>query len=155
MGDWPGGMPPFLARVEGGEFEGWYTLVDAPNFAQFAGPFYFSFDDEDNAPVAAMALAAHHQNLGGTGHGGALMTFVDMAAFHTITPEVPDWKAVTVGVSCDFVGAGPIGGVLRCKGEILRAGGRSLFTRGLVTAAGAPVLNWSAHLMRMPTKGRG
>ena len=72
-------------------------------------------------------------NLGDAVHGGAILTFIDMALFaggHMA--GMTDTDAVTLELSTQFIGAGRLGAPMDAEVELLRETGRLLFLRGLV-----------------------
>ena len=113
--------------VQTGEFAGWQTWPDEPFEHDAAGPFYFKIDDD--GPVAAFRAQRKHMNAGGVMHGGCLMAFGDFSLF---------------AIAHD----GMEGEYIEARGEVLRKGGSITFVRGLVTANGRPVLNFSGTIKK-------
>jgi uncharacterized protein (TIGR00369 family) len=140
-------MKPTL--IDQGEFAGWQTWTAEPFEYETAGPFYFRVDAQ--GPVAAFRAARKHMNAGGVMHGGCLMTFADYALFafaHDSGNEGDDGYGVTVAFTSEFLDGAREGERIEARGEVLRRGGRLTFVRGLVSAEGRAVLNFSGTIMR-------
>jgi acyl-coenzyme A thioesterase PaaI-like protein len=96
-----------------------------------------------------MFPATLHGNLGDTVHGGALLTFIDMALFaggHVAGVDVA--HAVTLDLSTQFLGAGQLGRPLDTSVELLRETRRLAFMRGLVEQEGALVASWAGTIRK-------
>ncbi len=139
-----------LEKVEEGEFAGWRIWI-SDRFETNAGPFYVR-RDEEGVIVTAFRVEKKHLNGGGHVHGGCLMTFADSAAFNIARRELGDDRAVTLTMTTEFLGPAVEGQRLECRGEVLRAGGRTIFVRGNVTADGAPCLHFTATLYKVKGK---
>ncbi|MEP3889676.1 MAG: PaaI family thioesterase [Hellea sp.] len=130
-----------------GEFAGWSTWRSEA-FESGAGPFYFRKDDEGY--VSAFRAGAKHMNMGGSVHGGCLMTFADFALFAIAADEIGEGGyGVTVAFTSEFLAGAKEGQLIEARGEVLRAGGSLIFVRGLVTADETPCLNFSATLKKL------
>lgn len=127
--------------------DGWALHVYPDTFGSVAGPFYFR-DDRD-APGVGFFSKAHHGNLGGIVHGGALLTLADMALFTICRKELEGSRAVTVSLNSEFLSAAPIGEFIEASGEVTRAGVSLLFARGLVSSGGKAHLAFSGVLKRI------
>ena len=133
--------------IEDGEFAGWQTWPGEPFEHDTAGPFYFRKDE--NGPVAAFRSQRKHMNAGGVVHGGALMSFADFALFALAHDgDEDDGYGVTVAFNCEFLAGAPEDALIEARGELM-GGGRSIqFVRGVVTADGKPVLNFSGTIKK-------
>jgi uncharacterized protein (TIGR00369 family) len=139
-----------LKPVTEGEWAGWsYWQSDA--FEQRAGPFYERF--EDGRGVCAFRAEPRHMNGGGFMHGGCLLTFADSAIFTFARDQLADHHGVTVNLSGDFLDSARVGELIEARGEVTRAGGRTIFVRGLATADGRPVLSFTAIIKKMGRRG--
>jgi acyl-coenzyme A thioesterase PaaI-like protein len=139
-------MKPDL--VTDGEFKGWVTWAGEAFEHDAAGPFYFRTDAK--GVVAAFRAKAKHMNQGGVVHGGCLMTFADFSLFAIAAEELgEDGYGLTVAFTSEFLSGAKEGQLLEARGDVLRAGGSLIFVRGMVTADGAPCLNFSATLKRL------
>lgn len=133
--------------VTDGEFAGWSTWRSEA-FESGAGPFYFRTDEQGS--VSAFRAGAKHMNLGGSVHGGCLMTFADFALFAIAADDIGEGGyGVTVAFTSEFLVGAKQGQLIEARGEVLRAGGSLIFVRGLVTADGTPCLNFSATLKKI------
>ena len=82
-------------------------------------------------------------------HGGALLTLADMALWDICRREVGVFNGVTVTLNAEFVGAGPVGEFIETTGEMVKAGRKLMFARGLVSARGEPLMSFSGTLKRL------
>lgn len=104
---------------------------------------------EDGRGWCRMFPHERHLNLGGVMHGGALMTFIDMALFAGGTMTgVNVARAVTLDCSAQFLGPGRIGAPIDAEIELLRETGRLAFFRGRVLQADALVAAFSGTLRK-------
>ena len=133
--------------IEEGEFAGWKNWPhDA--FETRAGPFYFREDEDGNA-VCAFRAEQRHMNGGGFMHGGCLMTFADFALFSIAHKEMGDSHAVTLSMSSDFLDPAHAGQWMEARGQVTRAGGKTIFVRGTITADGKPVFSFSGIIRKV------
>lgn len=126
---------------------GWVLQNHLGAFSGHAGPYYFR--EEGGLPGVAFFAEAHHANLGGVVHGGALLTLADMALWDICRREIGVFKGVTVTLNAEFVGGGPVGAFIEASGETTRIGGKLLFARGLATAKGETLLAFSGTLKKL------
>lgn len=138
------------ARVESGEFEGWYTWPEEPFEYETAGPFYFRVDEQ--GPVSAFRAQRKHMNAGGVVHGGCLMAFADYSLFSIAHEHMNGEYGVTVAFNSEFLSGPAEGAYIEARGEVLRAGKTIVFVRGLITGDGKPSLNFSGTIMRRAKK---
>ncbi|HVR89869.1 MAG TPA: PaaI family thioesterase [Novosphingobium sp.] len=143
--DTPG--PSRLARVSGGEWDGWSHWEPVDDFEELAGPFYCRPDGD--GILCGWHPANKNRNGGGNIHGGALMTFADFALFMIAGGMDATVHGVTVTMACEFVGAAQSGALLLARGEVTRAGGSLIFVRGKIADGERPVLTFSATLKRL------
>lgn len=114
---------------------GWRRLP-AVRYSAALGPSWVIVRDG----VLTVALEAQdhlaNDNLGII-HGGAMMTFADMALGCAIGHR-NDFKTnfVTTQISVSFVAAGRVGQLITCNPEIVRMTSSMVFTRGLIEAEG-------------------
>ena len=88
-------------------------------------------------------------NLGNVVHGGAILTFVDMALFAGGRLSGTDIAhAVTLDLSCQFLSPAQLGQPLDTSVEVLRETKRLAFMRGLVEQEGTIVAAWSGTLRK-------
>ncbi len=88
-------------------------------------------------------------NLGDAVHGGAILTFVDMALFAGGRLAGTDIAhAVTLDLSCQFLAPGRLGTPLDTSVELLRETRRLAFMRGLVEQGETVIASWSGTLRK-------
>jgi uncharacterized protein (TIGR00369 family) len=134
-------------KEETGEFAGWMTWRDEPFEYETAGPFYYRTDEK--GPVASFRVARKHMNLGGVAHGGALMAFADFALFALAQDQAGEGLyGVTVAFTAEFIDGAREGEIVEARGDTLKQGGKIIFVRGLATANGRNILNFSGTIMR-------
>jgi acyl-coenzyme A thioesterase PaaI-like protein len=132
--------------VEGGEWDKWMMYASDP-FEDVAGPFYYRIDP-DGRLVCAFRAEAKHMNGGGFLHGGAIMTFADYSLFLIARDELRNTGCVTATFNGEFVGAVPLGALVECRGEVVKAGRSMIFVRGLITTGGEPVMSFSSVIKK-------
>ncbi|MBU2605577.1 MAG: PaaI family thioesterase [Alphaproteobacteria bacterium] len=136
-------------EVTEGEFKGWKTWAEEPFEHDTAGPFYMRTDEQGQ--VAAFRAQRKHMNAGGVMHGGCLMTFADFALFAIAHHGMEGVYGLTVAFTSEFLDGALEGELIEARGEVLRQGRSITFVRGLVTANGRPVLNFSGTIkLRKP-----
>ena len=139
-----------LKLVTEGEFAGW-SMWQSDAFEQRAGPFYERFE-ADGRGICAFRAEPRHMNGGGFMHGGCLMTFADSAIFTIARADLKNTHAVTMNLSGDFLDAARVGELIEARGEVTRAGGKTIFVRGLATADGRPVLSFTAIIKKVRSR---
>lgn len=88
-------------------------------------------------------------NLGNVVHGGAILTFIDMALFAGGSLAGLDIShAVTLDLSAQFLAPAQLKQPLDTSVELLRETKRLAFLRGLVEQEGAVVASWSGTLRK-------
>ncbi|HYD13512.1 MAG TPA: PaaI family thioesterase [Allosphingosinicella sp.] len=92
---------------------------------------------------------AGHSNLGDMVHGGAILTFIDMALFAGGRMAGADvTRAVTLDLSTRFLSPGRIGVPLDAEVELLRETGRLIFLDGRVTQDGELIASFTGALRK-------
>ncbi|HLY79672.1 MAG TPA: PaaI family thioesterase [Caulobacteraceae bacterium] len=134
-----------------GEWAGW-GRYDTDPYENLTGPFYARRGD-DGAMVCAFRAEKKHMNGGGHMHGGCMATFADYALFMIADEALKDVGSVTASLNCEFVDAAQEGELIEARGDIVRAGGSMVFVRGLITASGRPITNFSAIVKKIRRKG--
>lgn len=136
-------------EITEGEFKGWKTWPEEPFEHDTAGPFYMRTDEQGQ--VAAFRAQRKHMNAGGVMHGGCLMTFADFALFAIAHHGMEGVYGLTVAFTSEFLDGALEGELIEARGDVLRQGRSITFVRGLVTANGRPVLNFSGTIkLRKP-----
>jgi acyl-coenzyme A thioesterase PaaI-like protein len=91
-----------------------------------------------------------HSNLGNIVHGGAILTFIDMAMFAGgYMAGASLGPSVTLDLSAQFLSAAKLGVPLDCSVELLRESPRLAVMRGLVEQEGETVAAWSGTLRKL------
>ena len=126
-----------LVPVTEGEWAGWSTW-QSDAFEQRAGPFYERRDD-DGSMVAAFRAEERHMNGAGFMHGGCMMTFADSAIFTIATDELAGSHGVTMHLAGDFLDPACVGQLIEARGEVVRAGGKTIYVVGMIRADGNPI----------------
>ena len=104
---------------------------------------------EDGRGWCRMFPAQPHSNLGNKVHGGALMTFIDMALYAGGAMAGANVAmAVTLDCSVQFLDAGELGEPLDAEVELLRETGRLVFVRGRLLQGERLVASFSASLRK-------
>ena len=137
--------------VTEGEWVGWNCYETDP-YETLTGPFY-SRRDETGQMVCAFRAEKKHMNGGGHMHGGCMATFADYALFMIADEALADSGSVTASLTCEFVDGAQEGELIEARGDVVRAGGSMVFVRGLITASGRPITNFSAIVKKIRRKG--
>jgi len=137
--------------VAEGEWAGW-GRYDTDPYEALTGPFY-ARRDERGQMVCAFRAERKHMNGGGAMHGGCMATFADYALFMIADEALANSGSVTASLNCEFVDAAQEGELIEARGEVVRAGGSMVFVRGLITASGRPITNFSAIVKKIRRKG--
>jgi uncharacterized protein (TIGR00369 family) len=139
---------PFILKpVAEGEWAGW-GRYDTDPYENMTGPFY-ARREADGQMVCAFRAEKKHMNGGGHLHGGCMATFADYALFMIADDVLQDTGSVTASLNCEFVDAAQEGELIEARGDVVRAGGSMVFVRGLVTASGRPITNFSAIVKKI------
>ena len=144
-------MHPLIQHAPDPDHPGWWTW-------DLSGP------DRYNASIGKLLVRGegpgqarcrivpdlYQSNLGGVVHGGAILTFIDMALFAggRLAGLSDITHAVTLDLTCQFVDVGRLGEPLDCVVELIRETGRLAFLRGLVEQDGRTVASWSGTLRK-------
>jgi acyl-coenzyme A thioesterase PaaI-like protein len=71
------------------------------------------------------------------------MTFADYSLFVIAYDQLRGVHSVTVSLNGEFVAGAPLGALLTCRGEVVRAGRSLIFVRGLIDSGGDAVMSFS------------
>ena len=137
--------------VTQGAWIGW-NCYDTDPYETLTGPFY-SRRDESGQMVCAFRAEKKHMNGSGHMHGGCMATFADYALFIIADEALTGVGSVTASLNCEFVDGAQEGELIEARGEVVRAGGSMVFVRGLITASGRPITNFSAIVKKIRRKG--
>jgi acyl-coenzyme A thioesterase PaaI-like protein len=109
--------------------------VSSVGFNHYVGPYY-RLPDADGGETRrfAFVVAEKHMNVGGTIHGGMLMSFVDMAMGQSSRLATGATGGSTVSLNCDFVGPGRLGDVIEARVKISRRARTMIFLSAEISA---------------------
>jgi uncharacterized protein (TIGR00369 family) len=143
---------PSIRHQPDPEHPGWWTWdlrSDDARFNASLGKLLVRGEGEGKARCR-MFPDVRQSNLGNVVHGGAILTFIDMAMFAggyaagaTLGPSV------TLDLSAQFLSAAKLGLPLDCGVELLRESKRMAVMRGLVEQEGTIVASWSGTLRKI------
>ena len=137
--------------VTEGEWAGW-GHYDTDPYENLTGPFYSRRDPVGGQMVCAFKAERKHMNASGFMHGGCMATFADFALFMIADDVLKDTGSVTASLNCEFVDGAEEGELIEARGDVVRAGGSMVFVRGLITASGRPITNFSAIVKKVRRK---
>lgn len=147
-------LHPLIRHAPDPDHPGWWTwdVGERPEGTQrynaTLGKLLVRGEGEGRARCRMFPEVAH-SNLGNVAHGGAILTFVDMAMFaggHVAGADIA-WS-VTLDLSAQFLSPGRPGAPLDCSVELLRETKRLAFLRGLVVQGEETVASWSGTLRK-------
>jgi uncharacterized protein (TIGR00369 family) len=127
-------MHPLIRHEPDAENPGWWTwdLPDGERYNATLGKLLVRADGPGRA-CCRMFPDLSHSNLGNVVHGGAILTFIDMAFFSGgHMAGVSNINAVTLDCAVQFISAAQLGTPLDARIELLRETGSLAFFRGLV-----------------------
>jgi uncharacterized protein (TIGR00369 family) len=141
---------PLIRHEPDPDHPGWWSwdLVDETKFNGVIGKLLVR-PGEPGRATCRMFPEEHHANLGDMIHGGAILTFIDMALFaggRLAGANVI--RAVTLDLSTRFLSPGRIGVPLDAEVELLRETKRLAFFAGKVVQEGELVAAFSGALRK-------
>ena len=145
-------MHPLIRHEPAPENPGWWTwdLPDEERYNATLGKLLVRAEGAGRARCR-MFPDVSHSNLGNVVHGGAILTFIDMAFFaggHMA--GMSDISAVTLDCAVQFISAAELGTPLDASVELLRETGKLGFFRGLVEQDERIVASFSGTLRKLP-----
>jgi uncharacterized protein (TIGR00369 family) len=150
-------LHPLIRHLPDPDNPGWWTwdLPDGDRFNATIGKLLVRPEGEGRARCRMFPETAH-SNLGNIVHGGAILTFIDMAMFAGGYGAGADLgPSVTLDLSAQFLSAARLGTPLDATVELLRESKRLAVMRGLVEQAGETVAAWSGTLRKLGGRGGG
>ena len=126
-----------------------FRRLDLPpaGFIDANGPLYGRW--QDARLVMGIRIEQRHCNSFGTCHGGMLAMLADMLlAMGSNVQEDLHAFLMTVSLTCDFIDTAPVGAWVEGRLEVVRVTRTLVFSQGLLTRDGAPVLRANAVLKR-------
>jgi len=141
---------PLIQHAPDPDHPGWWTWAfeDETRFHAVIGKLLVRADGPGRA-LCRMFPEERHSNLGGMVHGGAILTFIDMALFaggRLAGANVI--RAVTLDLSTRFLARGKIGVPLDAEVELLRETKRLVFLAGKLVQEGELVASFSGGLRK-------
>jgi uncharacterized protein (TIGR00369 family) len=147
-------LHPLIAHAPDPDHPGWWTW-DIGEWPEGQERFNASIGkllvrgDGTGRSVCRMFPNVAQSNLGNIVHGGAILTFIDMAMFaggHLAGADIA--YSVTLDLSAHFLSPARLGEPLDCSVELLRETKRLAIMRGLVVQEEATVASWSGTLRK-------
>ena len=133
------------------DHHGWYHWPDIPaeSFAGQTGVLLFR--PEGDGARMRMFPTAKHLNNGGSIHGGAVMSFIDMALFAGMRcGGISDGHYVTLDCATHFIARGnidtPLDAIVRLVGQTK---GGHIFLQGTCEQDGQPTHSFTGTLKRI------
>ena len=145
---------PLITHMPDPDHPGWWTwdIGEHPEgverFNATIGKLLVRAEGEGLARCR-MFLEAEQSNLGNVAHGGAILTFIDMAMFAGGYAAGADIAfSVTLDLSAQFLSPGRLGRPLDATVEVLKETKRLAFMRGLVVQEEETVAAWTGTLRK-------
>ncbi|CAA9387863.1 MAG: hypothetical protein AVDCRST_MAG15-268 [uncultured Rubellimicrobium sp.] len=130
---------------------GWLSYGDFTpgSFAAATGKLLFRADGQGRG-ICRMQVEERHLNLGGSIHGGAVMSFIDMALFAAgRCAGVSEGHYVTLDLTTHFIARGRAGLPLEAHVELVRQTRSLAFLQGVVRQDGQPCYSFIGTLKRL------
>jgi uncharacterized protein (TIGR00369 family) len=143
------GLP--TGAKEDPDHPGWFSWGDFPkgSFAAATGRLVFKPDGPGRA-ICRMFPTERHQNMGGSLHGGAVMSFIDMALFAGgRCAGMAEGHYVTLDMTTHFLARGRPGKPLDAHVELVRQTRGHVFLHGVVRQDGEPCYSFTGTLKRL------
>ncbi len=132
--------------------EGWVSFLPDAFSGQLGQIWTRGRGDPAGLEVGVLASEAITNGHLGTVHGGALMTFADVALGMAVTDLLGAPTCATVSLQVQFVAAAKVGQFVTCRPEVVRRTMHLVFMRGVVEADGRAVATadgiWKAFARR-------
>ena len=130
---------------------GWFSWGDFPrgSFAAATGRLLFKPDGEGRA-ICRMFPTDEHTNMGGSLHGGSVMSFIDMSMFAGgLCAGMDRGHYVTLDLTTHFVARGRPGIPLDAYVELVQKTRGHAFLQGIVRQDGQACYSFSGTLKRI------
>jgi uncharacterized protein (TIGR00369 family) len=135
---------------------GWYSWGDFPrsSFAAATGRLLFKPDGPGRG-ICRMFPTEDHINPGGSIHGGAVMSFIDMSIFAGgFCAGMERGHYVTLDLTTHFLARGRPGTPLDAHVELVKQTRGHAFLQGVVRQDGGPCYSFSGTLKRVTPRPR-
>lgn len=119
--------------------EGW-KAYEGKGFDAHLGPYWFRVQTRGQ-PEMGFYAGDRHLNQAGTVHGGALMTFADVALGLAAFWAAGAKSCVTAQLQIHLVSAPEAGEFVSCRPELVRCTSQLVFVRGLIVSRDRVVAN--------------
>jgi acyl-coenzyme A thioesterase 13 len=129
----------------------WFSWGDFPrsSFAAATGRLLFKPDGPGRG-IARMFPTEDHMNMGGSIHGGAVMSFIDMSMFAGgLCAGMERGHYVTLDLTTHFLARGQAGSPLDSHVELVRQTRGHAFLQGVVKQGGENCYSFSGTLKRV------
>lgn len=151
-------LHPLIRHEPDPDHPGWWTWdlqSDDRRYNATLGKLLVRAEGEGRARCRMFPDVAQ-SNLGDIVHGGAILTFIDMAMFAGgYLAGASLGPSVTLDLSAQFLSGAKLGLPLDCTVELLRESKRLAVMRGLVEQEGETVAAWSGTLRKLSRRGEG
>lgn len=130
---------------------GWFTWGDFPrsSFAAATGRLLFKPDGPGRG-LCRMFPTEDHMNMGGSIHGGAVMSFIDMSMFAGgLCAGMEPGHYVTLDLTTHFLARGQAGSPLDAYVELVKQTRGHVFLHGVVKQNGENCYSFSGKLKRV------
>ncbi|MBA3669118.1 MAG: PaaI family thioesterase [Sphingomonas sp.] len=130
---------------------GWFSWGDFPrgSFAAATGKLLFKPDGSGRA-IVRMFPNESHMNMGGSLHGGAVMSFIDMSIFAGgLCAGMERAHYVTLDLTTHFIARGQPGEPLDSHVELIKQTRGHAFLQGVVKQGGLPFYSFTGTLKRV------
>jgi len=152
MNDVPAKLPTGARKDP--DHPGWYSWGDFPrsSFAAATGRLLFRPDGPGRG-ICRMFPTEAHMNMGGSIHGGAVMSFVDMACFAGgRCAGMQEGHYVTLDLATHFLARGKAGIPIDAHVELVRQTRNLVFIQGVVRQDGEPCYMFTSTLKRVTAR---
>ena len=136
---------------EDADHPGWYSWGDFPpsSFAAATGRLLFKPDGERRG-IVRMFPTEKHMNMGRSIHGGAVMSFIDMAMFAGgRCAGMGQGHYVTLDLTTHFVARGQVGIPLDAYVEVVKQTRSHVFMQGVVRQGDQACYSFTGTLKRI------
>lgn len=133
------------------DHDGWYSWGDFPrsSFAAATGRLLFRPDGPGRG-ICRMFPTEDHMNMGGSIHGGAIMSFIDMSMFAGgLCAGMERAHYVTLDLTTHFLARGQAGSPLDSHVELVRQTRGHAFLQGVVRQNGENCYSFSGTLKKV------
>jgi uncharacterized protein (TIGR00369 family) len=133
------------------DHDGWYSWGDFPrsSFAAATGRLLFRPDGPGRG-ICRMFPTDDHMNMGGSIHGGAIMSFIDMSMFAGgLCAGMERAHYVTLDLTTHFLARGQAGSPLDSHVELVRQTRGHAFLQGVVRQNGENCYSFSGTLKKV------